>query len=1417
MVNQVLQELNTQEASQYLGDRSLRPPSREDSIFRSANNPFAYNNHNESIFDDYRYFPSLRKDTESVVKFDDENESYLNHATLKALIVQLTSPEVIDYNLICDFFLTFRMFTNANCVMNLLLTRLIWSLQYMQSPNQEIHHIGKLVLLRTFVVLRHWILNYFIDDFETDPYLGDVFATFINKLVQESQLIHEDNVFENKIICDLKTHWLNQLDEFYKIGFNVSEKPVFNCPLPLMSELSKFKRMPKSSTDASIKTNPSFRRSAMLSMYDLKTHHKCLIYDESIDNKENPQLSITNLLAQHKSSRTSLNDRLCEFRGNNGKKVLRKPLAPSNNQNVMKHNYRNLTDSSLALKKTAYPAPNIQDTNTHKTLEPAPQVPEGFSTNGHVKLPSLKVTGIMPSTPVKKMDITLKEQNMGSPSRKASHSPVLSSDLDDMDRKKSIKKLVDGWKKSFNTPDAKQQLSNLTSSTSLAHSLSRESKVRHLSSSQIGDRIDVLSARIIDELEYLISYCISEQKDFISENDDRDDISGSEIEMGNPETDEFVEVPADGDDATESLNSYDRSEAEIANTSTEQNDEMSMQELPDLSIDRIDNLFYKNDYDYTQKREAEKSSVLETQPEKFVHEDQLKHSSFGRVTSINWNDAGGLNFENSEQLDESLSNDESFKEDALRAERIIKSSTQYFDVSSEQHNLQTQEDCNQQNSSTSFSTPSDLDDYKANVVDLGLATSPQLLKRSVTFRKNSTHEQLSLNFAKRLSLASGASGSVKSYVSYDSAFSLSPSHEYHPLENRNLKKKSGHHDLRKLAQRRSSIQQYSHSEDVAPTLSNPMILRSFLSQFSASTQRKSIRKSTLMALTELPFNDRPSSQASSLQQDSQSRSGRLSAFGERSIFSLSGRSMDRDRKSGNQTSNYATSSNSVAIPGISSYVLKELAAIPDESFSSSNPIQSALSRLEGKGRFLNKQLESEKSKLAITPSAPHEEEEANNTNDQDVSELPEPERDVIAQENQENEEEVNPNNTEDILDEINNAATEDVIDYSSDVEKELQEKPLTPIMTKVRSAIQLSRSTPTFNGFINSNSNTNESNSPFMMMAPRAVLEKYSLPVGNLSIEKVIAEGTHISFVLNYSSRALAEHFTVIEKDMLQDVDWKELIELKWNKELTPVNSWLEIIVNENYFIENRGVNLVIARFNITVNWVISEILLTSRLPERIAIISRFIHIAHHCLTLQNFSTLMQIVLALTSEKVSKLKETWKNLPPGDILTLKNLEDLTSPFKNFINIRLCINQIKPSNGCIPFVGLYLSDLIFNAERPKYVKKPTVQKTSEDKLAAVQPPNMNGANDSSDRSITVGDSTEGLEGVVGDNDKLINFSRFRTSVHIVKSLSQSIEWSRHYNFAIEDEMLRKCLYLKSLDEEEMNFCLQVDREGTGTLE
>ncbi|CDK27853.1 unnamed protein product [Kuraishia capsulata CBS 1993] len=273
----------------------------------------------------------------------------------------------------------------------------------------------------------------------------------------------------------------------------------------------------------------------------------------------------------------------------------------------------------------------------------------------------------------------------------------------------------------------------------------------------------------------------------------------------------------------------------------------------------------------------------------------------------------------------------------------------------------------------------------------------------------------------------------------------------------------------------------------------------------------------------------------------------------------------------------------------------------------------------------------------------------------------------------------------------------------------------------------------------------------------------------NLTIEKVMKGGLHISFILCYDSKLLAQHFTQIEKDALQEIDWSELVEMKWNQEVKPINSWLNLLNNELENVAAPGVNLVISRFNLMSNWIVSEILLTKDKAERVMTISRFIHIGHHCKELQNYSTMIQITLALSSSKISNLKETWKDVQAGDLLLLKSLKDLTSPFRNFHNLRQEIDKCVVSKGVVPFVGLYLADLTFNQEKPSFKNSTT--------------------------------------GIVAPEDftTIINFDKFRMQAKIVKALIRLIELSKLYEFKIVNDILSKCIYIKSLTEEQMEYC------------
>ncbi|OTA65382.1 ras GEF [Hypoxylon sp. EC38] len=250
----------------------------------------------------------------------------------------------------------------------------------------------------------------------------------------------------------------------------------------------------------------------------------------------------------------------------------------------------------------------------------------------------------------------------------------------------------------------------------------------------------------------------------------------------------------------------------------------------------------------------------------------------------------------------------------------------------------------------------------------------------------------------------------------------------------------------------------------------------------------------------------------------------------------------------------------------------------------------------------------------------------------------------------------------------------------------------------------------------------------------------------------------HLPFILAFDSEILAQQFTLIEKDALNEVDWRELIDMRWKNANNDSRSWVHFLRNT----DARGVEVVIARFNIMVKWVISEIVLTQDIEERARCIIKFLHIAAHCRRYRNFATMSQITIALTSNEVARLSRTWAMVPPTDQKTMKDLETLVSPTKNFYNLRAEMEGggNTADTGCIPFVGIYTHDLLFNSQRPSEIaSSPTTA-------------------------------------------PLVNFERCRIAASVVKTLLRLLEASTHYQFQPIEGITERCLWMSALSDEEI---------------
>lgn len=174
----------------------------------------------------------------------------------------------------------------------------------------------------------------------------------------------------------------------------------------------------------------------------------------------------------------------------------------------------------------------------------------------------------------------------------------------------------------------------------------------------------------------------------------------------------------------------------------------------------------------------------------------------------------------------------------------------------------------------------------------------------------------------------------------------------------------------------------------------------------------------------------------------------------------------------------------------------------------------------------------------------------------------------------------------------------------------------------------------------------------------------------------------HIPFVLAFDANVLTEQFTIIERDALNEINWQDLIDMRWQKANTETLNWVEYL----RFKDPTGIELVTARFNIVVKWALSEIVLTQNIEERALTLIKYIQIAQFARKYHNYATMLQVTIALTSTDCMKLTKTWDLVPAADKASLKEMEVLVSPLRNFHNLRLEMETANLEDGCIPVVG-----------------------------------------------------------------------------------------------------------------------------------
>ncbi|KAL2014959.1 hypothetical protein VTK56DRAFT_6723 [Thermocarpiscus australiensis] len=171
-----------------------------------------------------------------------------------------------------------------------------------------------------------------------------------------------------------------------------------------------------------------------------------------------------------------------------------------------------------------------------------------------------------------------------------------------------------------------------------------------------------------------------------------------------------------------------------------------------------------------------------------------------------------------------------------------------------------------------------------------------------------------------------------------------------------------------------------------------------------------------------------------------------------------------------------------------------------------------------------------------------------------------------------------------------------------------------------------------------------------------------------------------------------ARQLTIIESRLYGKIRPTECLNKTWQKK-----------VAEGEPEPAPNVKALILHSNQMTNWVAEMILSQTDVRKRVVVIKHFVAVADKCRALNNFSTLTSIISALGTAPIARLKRTWDQVPQRIHATLETMRKLMASTKNFGEYREALHAANPP--CIPFFGVYLTDLTFIEDGiPSVIKK-----------------------------------------------------------------------------------------------------------------
>ncbi|XP_047902195.2 ras-specific guanine nucleotide-releasing factor 1 isoform X1 [Anser cygnoides] len=193
-----------------------------------------------------------------------------------------------------------------------------------------------------------------------------------------------------------------------------------------------------------------------------------------------------------------------------------------------------------------------------------------------------------------------------------------------------------------------------------------------------------------------------------------------------------------------------------------------------------------------------------------------------------------------------------------------------------------------------------------------------------------------------------------------------------------------------------------------------------------------------------------------------------------------------------------------------------------------------------------------------------------------------------------------------------------------------------------------------------------------------------------ITLEEVVqmAEGVKAEPFENHSALEIAEQLTLLDHLVFKKIPYEEFFGQGWMK--------LEKNERTPYIMKNTK------HFNDVSNLIASEILRNEEINARVSSIEKWVAVADICRCLHNYNAVLEITSSLNRSAIFRLKKTWLKVSKQTKALIDKLQKLVSSEGRFKNLREALKNCDPP--CVPYLGMYLTDLAFIEEgTPNYTE------------------------------------------------------------------------------------------------------------------